>query len=209
MTINYGTMTSSLNNILILMIIQLVMWMIYTSASLKMMTSESVVIPQDVIEEIIRHRLDQLNTVALFRSLGRKYKRGRPAPTHDKEVDLLDVMIKRKKTMVKCDRKRAYKCVMEDWLGAVPRFKDRQFERTFRIKRSLVDYIINNLVKWDSFLLQSIDARNRLSISPCVKFLTAQKMLSYGISFSAFKDYYQMGESTARQCVSKIDKRYS
>ena len=95
-------MTSSLNNILTLTIIQLVMWMIYTSASLEMMTSESVVIPQDVIEEIIRHRLDQLNTVALFRSLGRKYKRGHPAPTHDEEVDLLDMMIKRKKTMVIC-----------------------------------------------------------------------------------------------------------
>ena len=66
-------MTSSLDNILILMNIQLVMWMIYTAASLEMMTNESVVIPQDVIEEIIQNHLDQLNTVALFCSVGRKY----------------------------------------------------------------------------------------------------------------------------------------
>jgi hypothetical protein len=33
--------------------------------------------------------------------------------------------------MVKYDSERAYKCVMSDWLGAVPRFPDKHFERVF------------------------------------------------------------------------------
>ena len=55
---------------------------------------------------------------------------------------------------------RAYNYMMSDWLGTVPRFHDMQFKRTFRIKRSLVDYIIGNLARYDSFWTQSQDATN-------------------------------------------------
>jgi hypothetical protein len=30
------------------------------------------------------------------------------------------------------------------------------------------------------------------------------KMICYGVSFSAFSDYYQMGESTAKLCYNKL-----
>jgi hypothetical protein len=63
---------------------------------------------------------------------------------------------------------------------------------------------LNNLVKHDSFWTQTIDAVNQPSISPFVKFLMAQKCLCYGVSFSALQDNYQMGDSTARLCVSKL-----
>jgi hypothetical protein len=63
---------------------------------------------------------------------------------------------------------------------------------------------VNNLVTHDSFWTQTIDAANRLSISPLVKFLVAQQCLCYGASFLAFQDYYQMGDSTAWLCVSKL-----
>mgnify|MGYP006207789405 CR=1 FL=1 len=63
--------------------------------------------------------------------------------------------------MVNYDRDRAYKCVMSDWLCDVPRFPDKHFERVFRLKRHLVDFIVNNLAKHDSFWTQTIDAANR------------------------------------------------
>ena len=66
-----------------------------------------------------------------------------------------------------------------------------------------MDSIINNLAKQNKFWTQSMDSVNQLSISPHVKFLMAMKWICYGVSFSTFQDYLQMGELTARLCVAK------
>ena len=111
---------------------------------------------------------------------------------------------RKKRQMVKYDRARAFASVNTDWMSPRPIFDDKQFERTFRIKRSMVDYIIGHLAKTDRFWIQTRDAVGQLSIHPHVKFLAAQKLICYGVSFSAFKDYFQMGESTAALCVSHL-----
>lgn len=113
---------------------------------------------------------------------------------------------KRKRKMVDYDRERASKCVRSDWFCCLPRFNDRQFERTFRLKRSMVENIVSSLADFDPFWLSSVDCCGRMSIDPLVKFLAAQKMICYGISYSAFKDYFQMGESTARLCLTKLTR---
>ena len=93
---------------------------------------------------------------------------------------------------------------MDDWLGPIPRFPDKSFERTFCIKRAMVDTIINHLAKHNSFWRQTVCRAGKPSISPYVKFLCGQKMLCYGVSASAFLDYFQIDESTSRTCLSKI-----
>jgi hypothetical protein len=95
---------------------------------------------------------------------------------------------------------------MNDYLQASPppRFDDKQFERFFRVRRCMVDNIINNLAGYDTFWTQTRDACGELSIHPYVKFLAAQKIICYGVSPSAFQDYFQMGESTARLCVHHL-----
>ena len=84
------------------------------------------------------------------------------------------------------------------------RFNDRQFEQTFLLKRRMVEDILNKLASHDPFWTESCDCCGELSISPHVKFLAAQKMICYGVSFSTFKDYFQMGESTAQFCMRKL-----
>jgi hypothetical protein len=49
-----------------------------------------------------------------------------------------------------------------------------------------------------------VDACDQKSIDPYVQFLAAQKMICYGVSVSAFRDYFQMGESTGQLCVSML-----
>ena len=112
----------------------------------------------------------------------------------------------RKRIMVAYNRERAHACVLEDWLGPVPKFNDMQFVRTFRISREKAQWIMNCLAKYDTFWTQTYGALGKPSISPQVKFLAAQRRLTYGVSFSAFQDYHQMGESTARLCVSKLTR---
>ncbi len=88
----------------------------------------------------------------------------------------------------------AAKSVRSDWYGPPPRFDYQQFERTFCINRNMVGILINTLANFDSFWTQTIDCCGRSSIDLIVKFLAAMKMVYY----SAFSDYYLMGESTAK-----------
>ena len=48
----------------------------------------------------------------------------------------------------------------------------------------MVDYIIGHLAHHDSFWVQTSDTVGNLSIHPHVKFLAAQKLIFYGVSFS-------------------------
>ena len=111
-----------------------------------------------------------------------------------------------KRRRIKYDRERARNAVMVDYMGPNPIFPDHQFERTFRITKSHVEDIVSILAKYDTYWTETYDAIGRASISPYVKFLCAQKKLCYGVSFSAFQDYFQMGESSAREAVSKLTR---
>ena len=68
----------------------------------------------------------------------------------------------------------------------------------------MAEDILSNLANHDPFWTRTIDCCGKLSIDPIVKFLSALKLICYGVSFSSFKDYYQMGESTARLCLGKL-----
>jgi hypothetical protein len=85
-------------------------------------------IPTDVIKEMIESNLGQYVPVTLLRSLGKKYKH---ALISDVEEELDAGMNKKRRTMIKYNQIRAYKCIMSDWLGTVPQFNNKQFERAF------------------------------------------------------------------------------
>jgi hypothetical protein len=146
--------------------------------------------PDDIIKEYIDEVVERYGLESLFKSRKRRADDTNTTPA--------------KRKMVKYNRARARQCVMQDWMGPTPTFDDKQFERTFRIKRNMVDGLLGKLVNHDPFWTTTIDSCGRQSIDPVVKFLTAMKLVCYGVSFSAFKDYYQMGESTARLCMAKL-----
>jgi hypothetical protein len=89
--------------------------------------------------------------------------------------------------MIQYNREHASNCVHSDWYSPSPRFDDRQFERTFHLKRIMVESIICNLAYYDPFWTSSIDCCGKLSIDPIVKFLAATKLVCYGLLFLAVK----------------------
>ena len=109
-----------------------------------------------------------------------------------------------KRKYTKYDRARAYNCVMDDYFNPQPIFDDYQFERFFRITPSLAEYILRRLANNDEFWTLRYDCTKRMSNAPEVKLLAALKMVCYGESFSAWQDYFQMGESTARLCLMNL-----
>ena len=112
--------------------------------------------------------------------------------------------LSQKRTRIKYDYARAEASVMSDWVGDVPRFPDRQFERTFRIKRHMVDTILNHLARRSSFWTKTVCRAGKETINPYVKLLCGLKMICYGISGNAFIDYHQFGETTSRRCVHQL-----
>ena len=109
-----------------------------------------------------------------------------------------------KRAFINWNRERAKMCVEEDYLGPSPRFRDRDFERVFRISRAKADRIMNILGNADPFFTSRKDAIGQESICPKVKFLMALKMLAYGVSPAAFQDYFQTGLSTAHDCLKSF-----
>ncbi|KAL3787001.1 hypothetical protein ACHAWO_008114, partial [Cyclotella atomus] len=151
---------------------------------------QSVLPPTDIIEEYME---DVIQEFDLQIDLGKR-----------KADDSVSLFARNKRQMVKYNRVRALKAVREDYLDTRPIFNDRQFECVFRIKRYLVDDLLGKLVNHSSFWTSTVDACGQKSIDPYVKVLAAQKMICYGVSVSAFHDYFQMGESTGRLCVSML-----
>jgi hypothetical protein len=107
-----------------------------------------------------------------------------------------------KRRYIEWDRDRAQQCIMDDYLGPVPKFNEDGFKRMFRVSRRNYDMIRAKLCLSDPFFRDSFDARRRRSISIDAKILMALKYISYGAAINAFRDYFQMGESTSRLCVS-------
>jgi hypothetical protein len=130
--------------------------------------------------------------------------RRRRCRNHDGGEDMGANEAQRRRQRFDYDRERASNCVEEDYFANVPRFNDKQFERFFRITRSLARMILEELGKRDSFWTLRQDCTGRWSIDPRVKLVAALKMMCYGESFSAWQDYCPMGESTARECLSKL-----
>jgi hypothetical protein len=110
---------------------------------------------------------------------------------------------RRKRTVVNYDHRRAAMCVQHDYWGPNPIFRDRQFERVFRITRAYADRILQVAANTDPFFTEVPDVCGKF-ICPKVKILMALKCLAYGVSPSAFQDYFQMGETTGRECVKRL-----
>ena len=68
----------------------------------------------------------------------------------------------------------------------------------------MVDIMIDHLAKHNKFWRQIVCRAEKPSISPCVKFLCGLKMLCYGVSASDLFEYFQMGKSRLRTCLSKL-----
>jgi hypothetical protein len=115
-----------------------------------------------------------------------------------------EVLEPRKRAYIKWDYERAQIAIEADYWGPSPRFRDRQFERIFRISKTAAERVLQLAGEGDTFFRQQTDGLGRKGICPVAKLLMGLKCLAYGTSASAFVDYFQMGESTGRLCVKRL-----
>ena len=99
---------------------------------------------------------------------------------------------------------RAQLAVQEDYFSPTPVFDDKQYERTFRVTKNMTQNMLNICAITDPFFTAQQDVTGRYNIDPLVKVLMALKLIAYGCSPSAFQNYFQMSETTARICLVKF-----
>jgi len=107
------------------------------------------------------------------------------------------------------DYERARACIQQDYLGEHPTFGPDDFKRMFRVSRATYDSIRSYLSGVQSFFRDGKQVTNRMKISADGKVMMALKYLAYGCSVNAFRDYFQIGESTAMKCVKLFIKEMS
>lgn len=118
---------------------------------------------------------------------------------------------KKKRRYVNYDRIAASACIQRDYLGPVPIFNDQQFQRMFRISKSVYHTIKRELQSTNAFFSSepTANAVGLGAIGCDAKLLIALKGLAYGTSVNSFRDYYQMGESTANKSLHEFIKSIS
>ena len=78
--------------------------------------------PRDVLQDLVTEFIDRYDIGYIYRE-----QASSQSSSH------------RKRKMVDYDRERASKCARSDWFSPLPRFDDKQFERTFRLKKGMVE----------------------------------------------------------------------
>jgi hypothetical protein len=97
-------------------------------------------------------------------------------------------------------------CNLRGLFLANANFHDRQFERTFRITKSMVEEILPICANADSFFTGVQDITGQFAIAPAVEILMALSQIAYGCCPTAFVDYFQMSETTGRLCLIKFSR---
>jgi Plant transposon protein len=91
------------------------------------------------------------------------------------------------------------------YYGPNPTFDDGQFARTFRINKGMADELLTILGNESSYFRESHhNLSGAIQIDPKAKLLITLKMLGYGVSCTAFLDFFQMGERTAMDCMNNF-----
>ena len=114
----------------------------------------------------------------------------------------------KKKAYVYYERERTRRAIQTNYIGPFPIFNDRQFERKFRLTRTVFqEKIIPSCFNtFRSFYKDTRDCCGRRSIDPYAKIMIALKHLCYGACVSSYTDYFQMGNSTAEKCLEMFIK---
>ena len=85
---------------------------------------EDVEVPRDVARDMVDEFIREYNITSL------NGKRAKGSGENGEKT---------KRQRINYDHERARVCVRDDWMGPVPRFPDKSFQRAFRITRSMVE----------------------------------------------------------------------
>ncbi|XP_021805778.1 uncharacterized protein LOC110749885 [Prunus avium] len=98
-------------------------------------------------------------------------------------------------------REKHHKSLMEDYFCERPLHPPMNFRRRFHMRREHFYRILNDVVAYEPYFTQKIDACGQQSLSPEQKLISVFRMLAYEGSTNSTDEYCRLGESTALECL--------
>ena len=105
----------------------------------------------------------------------------------------------------------ALQCIERDYLGRpglIPIFDGKEFDAMFRISRARFQRLRMDIgALGDPFYVHlPRDAKGRIGSSLDARLLLPIKSLAFGVPSHAFRDYFQMSKTLARDCCQNFNK---
>ncbi|PLW52715.1 hypothetical protein PCANC_15994 [Puccinia coronata f. sp. avenae] len=96
--------------------------------------------------------------------------------------------------------------LMADYLNDDPVYSDADFERRFRVTKTVFFRLCNDLQTKNlhAYFIQRPDATGKMGLSTPQKVTCALRQLGYGVSSDATNEYVRIGETTARQTLKNF-----
>jgi hypothetical protein len=94
---------------------------------------------------------------------------------------------KRRRIQTNFNWDRARQCVWEDFISPQARFNDRQFERTFRVTRAIIEETYLIAANADPFFRDTFDVVKQWYLPP--NFQLHQREYSYGTCLGRLDDW--------------------
>ncbi|XP_034218903.1 uncharacterized protein LOC117630265 [Prunus dulcis] len=101
-------------------------------------------------------------------------------------------------------REKHHKSLMDDYFCERPLYPLVDFHRRFRMRKKLFCCILNDVVAYEPYFNQKIDACERQSLFLEQKLTAIFQMLAYGCWVDSTDEYYRLGESTALEYLRKF-----
>jgi hypothetical protein len=100
----------------------------------------------------------------------------------------------------------ALNCIRRDYLGNNALFSGKNFEMMFRLSRSRVQRILEDIGNARiPFYMNTVDAAGKEGASMEARVLLALKTYAYGVPPHTFTDYFQMSVDFAKECCRNFD----
>ncbi|WVZ74210.1 hypothetical protein U9M48_022422 [Paspalum notatum var. saurae] len=88
-----------------------------------------------------------------------------------------------------------------DYFCEKPVYNDFQFRRRFRMRRHVVERLINAVEAVDPYFKYKEDALHQTPLTGLQKVVASLRILAYGLPSDAVDEYVRIGQSTARQAL--------
>ncbi|CAH9138447.1 unnamed protein product [Cuscuta epithymum] len=101
-------------------------------------------------------------------------------------------------------REAGHRLLMDDYWNPNPTYNARIFRRRYRMQPALFDRIMKDVMAFDPYFVSTVDATNKVSLSPNKKLTSAIFMLANGCSADSLDQLCRLSETTTLLCMKKF-----
>ncbi|CAL8992242.1 unnamed protein product [Prunus brigantina] len=135
---------------------------------------------------------DETGANIMFLEMFENYQRKKTMKKKEKTSMVVHGATSSRRRTVPRDRVSAHENLFQNYFSNHPLYPSSDFRNRFRMRRELFNRIMEQIVPFDDYFKQKLDATRKLGFSPQVKMAAAMRMLAYGTAADLNDDYLKI-----------------